>query len=341
MLLSAAIGVNKATRMTIAPHLGRVLTNRASFSPSLRKQVLCHFSSSSGSTPEQHPEDSATVVQGPSLLTSTGVHRPSPSLFQLPGLRSLPMWTSPSPPSGEGVKSRRRIAYNDPFVSDVVQRLESNFSSIKAEYLDAVLGINSGFDDNEEDDQKRRKNPLEPDYDVNQKGGEHASDALHTGSWDWHSYLLQGEFNSKFASRCPKTASTVNELNKDGALFGTPFGFCFFSTLMGQSTIKPHTGPMNLRLRVHLPLIVPTTDGKNNGNERPKCGIRVGSKIHEWKEGEALVLDDSYEHEVWNDTNEPRVLLLVDIWHPDVSIIERERIGHMFEYAREKGWIGR
>ena len=46
------------------------------------------------------------------------------------------------------------------------------------------------------------------------------------------------------------------------------------------------------------------------------------------------MLDDSFEHEVWNDTPHARVLLLVDLWHPDVAAVEREEIRQMFGEAR-------
>lgn len=121
-------------------------------------------------------------------------------------------------------------------------------------------------------------------------------------------------------------------------LFNTPFSFCFFSTLHRKSSIKPHSGPMNLRLRLHLPLIVPKKD--NSINQKPAAGIRVADQLREWHEGSSIVLDDSYVHEVWNDSDQPRVLFLLDLWHPDVRMEERERIVNMFEYARGKGWIG-
>ena len=121
-------------------------------------------------------------------------------------------------------------------------------------------------------------------------------------------------------------------------LFDTPFGFCFFSTLHGKSSIKPHSGPMNLRLRLHLPLVVPKKDDTNS--KRPVAGIRVADQLREWNEGSSIILDDSYVHEVWNDSDETRVLFLMDLWHPDVRMDERERIVNMFEYARGKGWIG-
>ena len=139
-------------------------------------------------------------------------------------------------------------------------------------------------------------------------------------------------------------------------LFGTPFGFCFFSTLHARSSIKAHTGPMNLRLRIHLPLVVPTRDnniggggvvddassgGSGSRGGRPIAGIRVADQVREWREGSALVLDDSYVHEAWNDSDDiSRVVFLLDVWHPDVDVGERERITNMFDYARGKGWIG-
>ena len=54
--------------------------------------------------------------------------------------------------------------------------------------------------------------PLEPDYDVSTRGGEHAEDALHSGTWDWHSYVLNGRRNERFKEMCPKTAQVVDDV---------------------------------------------------------------------------------------------------------------------------------
>ena len=119
---------------------------------------------------------------------------------------------------------------------------------------------------------------------------------------------------------------------------------------------------MNFRLRIHLPLIVPTmtattmtngdddsdndnTDPKEAHHHRPPCGIQVGPLVREWIPGQALVLDDSYRHAVWNDTDSKRVILLVDIWHPDVTPRERHEIVDMFaqaaqQQARNAVWQG-
>ena len=138
----------------------------------------------------------------------------------------------------------------------------------------------------------------------------------------------------------PETAKILHQLREEHLLFeGTPFGFCFFSNLHGQASIQAHTSPMNLRLRIHLPLIVPEATISTNelGMEEPDCAIRVGTITRPWNLDKALVLDDSYNHQVWNRTNEERVVLLVDIWHPDISLAEKQHIVEMFQEARQQG----
>ena len=262
---------------------------------SLRGTTQQHLFSTSSGTPEKAM---ASVVQGPSLLR-TGLHRPSPSLMILPGLRSLPFWTS-----FDGTTNR--IAYQDPMLTHVVECLEANVATFQEEY-------------------NRQKSSIPSDYD---SGGEHDK-KLHSGSWDWHSYMMQGRISDRFMENFPETARILQNLRDDQLLFeGTPFGFAFFSTLYPHSSIQPHTAPMNFRLRLHLPLQVPK-----------ECGIRVGPLSQEWVTGRALVLDDSYEHQVWNDSNATRVLLLVDVWHPDVKPQEKEEIVAMFQHAQEQGWL--
>ena len=89
-----------------------------------------------------------------------------------------------------------------------MRHVESNFGPIRAEYFHAVLGQGRGTDPHSDSVSK----PLEPDYDVSRKDGEHAEDALHRGSWDWHSYILNGVKNDVFKERCPKTAAVVDDV---------------------------------------------------------------------------------------------------------------------------------
>ena len=197
MIIRPILASNKATYSRFS---GRYYPLQTSFSSS---------TSTKEEEEEQLPTGSATIIQGPSLLTSTGVHRPSPSLFHLPGLRHLPFWTAPG--DNDSLQQRRhRIAFNDPIITSAVQHVESNYDDIKAEYFAAVLG--QGTETNPLDNNVSK--PLEPDYDVSSKGGEHAEDSLHSGNWDWHSYILNGVKNEKFKERCPKTAQVVDDVSE-------------------------------------------------------------------------------------------------------------------------------
>ncbi len=91
-----------------------------------------------------------------------------------------------------------------------------------------------------------------------------------------------------------------------------------FSALAPHTHIPPHTGVANTRLVVHLPLIVP--DG---------CRFRVGNETRSYTDGEAWVFDDTIEHEAWNDSNEPRIILLFDVWNPRLSQWEQEMIAEI------------
>ena len=82
--------------------------------------------------------------------------------------------------------------------------------------------------------------------------------------------------------------------------------------------IPPHHGLLNTRLICHLPLIAP--EG---------CALRVGNETRAWVPGQALVFDDSMEHEAWNLSDRLRVVLLFDIWRPELSLDERELVAAM------------
>ena len=89
-----------------------------------------------------------------------------------------------------------------------------------------------------------------------------------------------------------------------------------FSVLRPGTHIPPHTGVMNGRLTVHLPLVVP-----------PECGaLAAAHEPRAWTEGECLVFDDSFVHEAWNRSAHTRVVLIFDAWNPDLTAVEREAL---------------
>ena len=93
-----------------------------------------------------------------------------------------------------------------------------------------------------------------------------------------------------------------------------------FSILRPHTHIPPHHGMLNTRLICHLPLIVP--DG---------CRLRVGNHTRPVVAGEVLIFDDSIEHEAWNDSDEVRVILLFEIWRPELTPAERAALTRLFE----------
>jgi aspartyl/asparaginyl beta-hydroxylase (cupin superfamily) len=92
-----------------------------------------------------------------------------------------------------------------------------------------------------------------------------------------------------------------------------------FSLLKGGAHIAPHSGMFNTRLVCHLPLIVPTG-----------CRFRVGNEVREWREGKLLIFDDTIEHEAWNDSADDRVVLIFDIWRPELSDQEKFELTALF-----------
>lgn len=102
------------------------------------------------------------------------------------------------------------------------------------------------------------------------------------------------------AARCPQTMALLR---------GVPgIVTAFFSILGPGKHIPAHRGAYNGLLRLHLSLQVP--------EPRERCRIRIGDEIRLWNEGEALIFDDTYNHEVWNDTDGWRVVLFVDFARP-------------------------
>jgi aspartyl/asparaginyl beta-hydroxylase (cupin superfamily) len=81
-----------------------------------------------------------------------------------------------------------------------------------------------------------------------------------------------------------------------------------YSILEPGKHLPAHRGPYNGVLRLHLGLIVP--------EPREQLGIRVENELYRWKEGEAVIFDDAYEHEAWNKTPHTRVVLFVDFRKP-------------------------
>lgn len=137
---------------------------------------------------------------------------------------------------------------------------------------------------------------------------------------DWSAFYLwkNGNLVTESAARCPRTLTALADAPHAQMKNRSPS--VLFSLLRPGARIPPHTGEMNTRLICHLPLIVP-----------PGCTFRVGNDIRDWVEGKAWVFDDTIEHEAWNRSDRTRVVLLFEIWRPELTEEERRLVSAMFE----------
>jgi len=141
------------------------------------------------------------------------------------------------------------------------------------------------------------------------------------GNPNWSAFYLwkAGAPVPKNAARCPATLAALAAAPLCQVPGRTPS--ILFSLLRPGAHIQPHHGFTNARYICHLPLIVPD-----------HCAMRVGSDTRAWREGQACVFDDSIEHEAWNRNAERlRVVLIFDIWRPELTQAERDLVSAVLQ----------
>lgn len=163
-------------------------------------------------------------------------------------------------------------------------------------------------------------------------GLEPETDLVEYGTWAQFDFRIGGRKLTKNCEKCPETTAILDSIEeaKDSDLM-------LFSAHAPGTHIKPHCGPHNARIRCHFALTVPEN-----------CYMRVGNETRTWEPGKCLVFDDSFEHEVWNRGRETRIVLLLDVWHPEVTEIERIAIRSLMQALKsaalnetEKGKVDR
>jgi beta-hydroxylase len=135
-----------------------------------------------------------------------------------------------------------------------------------------------------------------------------AESALTTDN-NWKTFFLQGFGHKAERNRelCPETAKVLDQI--PGLLTA------FFSILHPGKHIPAHKGIFKGIVRTHLGLTIPGKPGE--------CKMRVGNEYIYWEEGKAVFFDDTYNHEVWNNTNGTRIVLLIDTKRPYTGIGEK------------------
>lgn len=131
-------------------------------------------------------------------------------------------------------------------------------------------------------------------------------------------HLLKAGHETDIAAAFPQTISALQK---------TPLSRCgqhapeaFFSVLQPRTHIPPHYGLSNFKLVAHLPIRLPE-----------HCTLTAGNQTRHWHMKELLVFDDSFLHEANNASNEVRIVLIFDVWHPDLTTDEQMRIQTVME----------
>jgi aspartate beta-hydroxylase len=100
------------------------------------------------------------------------------------------------------------------------------------------------------------------------------------------------------------------------------FGACIVSVLRSGGVIHPHCGPVNFKLRLQYPL-----------TETDQCSLSCGDEKEEYGDGYSII-DDSYRHHARNDGANTRIVLVMDVWHPNVTVEERPAIVQLLAMSR-------
>ncbi|WP_128891696.1 aspartyl/asparaginyl beta-hydroxylase domain-containing protein [Erythrobacter sp. HKB08] len=141
----------------------------------------------------------------------------------------------------------------------------------------------------------------------------------------WKSFFFQGYgyHAAENEARCPRTSELVASI---------PGVIVAFLSIMEPGTHVPlHRGLTKSWLNCHLPIMLPTTPGR--------CEIAIDGQIHRWREGEWLVFDETYRHEVWNETSEPRVLLMLQVQR-DMKLPGRIATRMIYHAVRNSRFVG-
>lgn len=197
----------------------------------------------------------------------------------------------------------------------------------KTEDLDWVGGIETSFD--------AIKREVLENLDMAGDGKPYlpAGMSLAGDGWDkivgqmaWGSVHLykQGKPNDEAIAKFPLLMKAMRNIPL--AIIGGNPSEIFISVLKPETRIPPHFGVSNNVFTVHFPLVVPAG-----------CGVRVGKDTIMHKEGEIIAFDDSYRHEAWNPGQEIRIVLIFEVWHPELAENEQKAISATFE-ARQK-WL--
>jgi aspartate beta-hydroxylase len=205
--------------------------------------------------------------------------------------------------------------YHDPMLQPWAPALQAAFPQVREEAL-RVIAEDSGLED---------FLPASPGGQV----GDHLAGHGVAPVWEAFFFYRHGRRYDEHHQRCPRTSAVLESIELCRIADQSP-EICF-SVLRPGTHILPHHGVTNLRLVMHLPLLVP-----------PDCALNVvDAGAHAWQEGRLVMFDDTYRHEAWNRSTTSRVILLMDCWNPQLTAVEREAGRRLIETITRLGMARR
>uniref|UniRef100_A0A8D8QM80 Aspartyl/asparaginyl beta-hydroxylase n=1 Tax=Cacopsylla melanoneura TaxID=428564 RepID=A0A8D8QM80_9HEMI len=139
-----------------------------------------------------------------------------------------------------------------------------------------------------------------------------AETLVQVGDWKQFDLFVRGR---KVMVNCKRTPFTCRLVDEFPLAASCVRGQVKFSVIQPGTHVWPHCGPTNCRLRAHLGLVV-----------AENATLRVGNETRLWEEGKVMIFDDSFEHEVWHNGSSYRLILIVDVWHPELTPYERKTL---------------
>lgn len=189
------------------------------------------------------------------------------------------------------IKNNLPECYDKPYLNwkEIVPEfkiLEDNYEIIKEEYMRLLKDLDNI--------------PSYSDVDKNQINLDKTTEK----KWQTYVFKYYKDYNKGNCDKCPKTVELLKKL---------PIDLAMFSIMEKGRKLVPHRGPSKSILRIHL------------GIEIPEKGatITVDGKNYNWKEGELVIFDDTYEHSVDNP-NGRRCILFMDIQRDHIPKIYKK-----------------
>ncbi|CAJ1392926.1 unnamed protein product [Effrenium voratum] len=139
------------------------------------------------------------------------------------------------------------------------------------------------------------------------------------GGWSGFRLRRLGAWLSRNCELFPKTVQLLKQSDVPLAMRGV-----IVARQVPETGVQPHSDGRNFFLTAHFGLSVP-----------PDCSITVGGEERQWKEDDCIILDTSFIHSTKNDSDEDRFVLVVDFWHPDLTIPEREALEWIYDFRNK------